>query len=111
MTLRPAVWYPIAVALSAINLLAIGFALRPTPEPAHAAAHAALAVVFGLWAQRLVRRRSAAAAAALPAEFEALEFEVNQLRQELSETQERMDFFERVLTQSQEKRRVGPEKT
>ena len=110
MTLRPAVWYPIAVALSAINLLAIGFALRPTPEPAHAAAHAALAVVFGVWAHRLVRRRSAAAAA-LPAEFEALEFEVNQLRQELSETQERMDFFERVLTQNQEQRRVGPENT
>ena len=107
MTFRPTVWYPIAVALSAINLLAIGFALRPTPEPAHAAAHLALAVVFGFWAHRLVRRK--AGAAVLPAELEALEFEVSQLRQELAETQERMDFFERVLTQNQEQPRVGTE--
>ena len=52
MTFKPAIWYPIAVVLSVINVLGVGFAAR-SAEPWHAAIHAVLALAFGLWAQRL----------------------------------------------------------
>src|SRR3989449_9683289 len=52
MTFKPAIWYPIAVVLSAINLVGVGFAVGPG-QPWHAATHAALALAFGVWAQRL----------------------------------------------------------
>jgi chromosome segregation ATPase len=42
--------------------------------------------------------------------LEALEAEVTQLRQELNETQERMDFAERLLAQRPEQGRVGPQR-
>ncbi len=41
------------------------------------------------------------------ARFEALEHDVRALRQELSETQERLDFTERLLTKAREEKRVG----
>ena len=46
----------------------------------------------------------------LPARLEALEAELNTLRQELSETQERLDFAERLLARGPETRRVGPQR-
>jgi hypothetical protein len=42
------------------------------------------------------------------ARVEAMESEVAALRQELTETQERLDFTERVLAQNAETRRVAP---
>jgi predicted nucleic acid-binding Zn-ribbon protein len=42
--------------------------------------------------------------------LEAVETEVSKMRQELSETQERLDFTERVLAQGPEARRVGPQR-
>ena len=107
MTFKPAIWYPIAAGLSAVNVAAVWFAARPA-EPWHAALHAALAVAFGLWAQRL---RQARAGSQLNPGLEALEIDVSNLRQELSETQERLDFAERMLaTQGQEPRRVDPQR-
>ena len=106
MTFKPAIWQPIAVALSAINLVAVGFATG-SPEPWHAGGHAALALAFGLWAQRLRQGRGGSE---LQPRLETLEFEVSDLRRELSETQERLDFAERVLAQGQETRRVEPER-
>ena len=94
MTFKPALWYPIAVVLAALNLIGAGFAAG-SAEPMHAAAHVALAVAFGLWARRL---RDGPGSNAL----EALEFEVSNLRRELGETQERLDFAERLL--------AGPER-
>jgi hypothetical protein len=41
--------------------------------------------------------------------LDALEADVSKLRQELSETQERLDFTERVLARGPESRRVDPE--
>ena len=105
MTFKSAIWYPIAVVLSVINLVAAGFAVGQA-EPSHAALHAALALAFGLWAQRL---RQAPRVSDLPARLEALEFEVSEIRQELSETQERLDFAERLLAQRPDARRLGPE--
>jgi hypothetical protein len=111
MTFKPRIWYPIAAVLSGLNLVAVGFAAAPA-EPWHATTHAALALGFGLWAQRLRQRRGRQELQASPEALEALETlegELNRLREELSETQERLDFTERVLAQGPEQRRMGPE--
>ena len=95
MTFKPSLWQPIAVVLSGINLVAVGFAAGAA-EPWHATVHTALALAFGLWAQRLRQRPGGGE---LQAGLEALEFEVTNLHRELSETQERVDFAERLLAQ------------
>jgi nitrogen fixation/metabolism regulation signal transduction histidine kinase len=108
MTFKPRIWYPIAGVLSAVNLAAVAVAAN-TAEPLHATTHTALAVAFGLWAQRLRQRKSAEAME--PQErLDALEADMGDLRQELTEAQERLDFTERMLAQGREARRVGPER-
>jgi hypothetical protein len=111
MTFKPAIWRPIAFVLSVVNLVAVGFAAGEA-QPWHAAGHAALALAFGLWAQRL-RQGLRGSEFLTPLEVleavEALEVEVGKLRQELGETQERLDFAERVLAQAPESRRMGPQ--
>jgi hypothetical protein len=106
MTFKPAIWYPIAVALSVLNVIGVWFAVRPV-EPLHATTHAVLAVAFGLWAQRL---RQGPRGGELQAGLEALEIEMSTLRQELGETQERLDFVERMLAQGPEPRRVDQQR-
>ena len=110
MRFKAAIWYPIALVLSVVNLVAVGFAAGDR-EPWHAGIHAGLALAFGLWAQRL-RQRPRGSDLQAPFEVfeavEALEVEVSKLRQELGETQERLDFAERVLAQGPESRRMGP---
>ena len=109
MTLNPKIWRSIAIALSAINLVATGFAAQ-SGEGLHAGIHAGLALACGLWAQYLGGRPSASRQGEIPDRLEALEIEVGNLRRELGEAQERLDFTERVLAQAQEQRRVGPDK-
>ena len=110
MTFKPAIWRPISIVLSVINLVAAGFAAG-SAEPLPAGVHVALGLAFGFWAKRL---REAAGGLELGPELqprlEALEFEVSDLRRELNETQERLDFTERMLAQGQESRRLDPEK-
>jgi uncharacterized protein HemX len=115
MTFKSPIWFPIAVGLSVINLVWAGFAAG-SAEPAHATVHAALAVAFGLWARRQLqvpekteRQASLESPDAIEA-LGALESEVNQLRQQLSETQERLDFAERILAQRPEPRKVDPQR-
>jgi len=84
---------------------AAGFAAR-SAEPWHAALHAGLAVAFGVWAIRL---RQGDAGSEVEARLEALEIEMGNVRRELGEAQERLDFAERLLAQV-EARRVGPER-
>ena len=115
MTFKPSTWYPIAVAVTVLNLVGLGWAVREPAEPLHAAAHVALALAFGLWARRLrqggggseqqARLETSDTLEAL----EALETEVGRLRQELSETQERLDFTERVLARGPDARRGSPQ--
>jgi hypothetical protein len=105
MTFKRAIWYPIAVVLSVINLVGVGFAAGE-PQPWHAALHAALALAFGLWAQRL---RQGPGGSELQAPLEGLEAEVDALRAEVAELHERMDFAERLLAQVPETRRVAPQ--
>jgi hypothetical protein len=106
MTFKPALWRPIAAVLSVINLVGVGFAAGAA-EPWHAAGHAGLALAFGLWAQRL--RQGPSGGGEGQARLEGLEADVSDLRRELSEAQERLDFAERLLAQQPESRRVGPE--
>jgi hypothetical protein len=113
MTVKPAIWYPIAVLLSVVNVVAAGFAAGQT-EALHATTHAALALAFGLWAQGLRSRRGGSEPESrLEAEggrLEALEGDVSRLRQELNEAQERLDFFERLLARGPEVRKADPER-
>jgi hypothetical protein len=106
MTFKSRLWQPLAIVLSAVNLVAVGFAAS-TAEPWHAGVHAGLGLAFGLWAQRLRQQR--------PGRYDRedrldlIEGEVTSLRQELTEAQERLDFAERLLAQGREPRRVGPQ--
>jgi|SRR6185503_6149040 peptidoglycan hydrolase CwlO-like protein len=118
MTFKPSIWYPIAAVAAILNVVAAGFAAAST-EPLHAGTHAALALAFGLWAQHLRSRRGESTeerqitgevASDLQAGLDALDGEVSKLRQELSETQERVDFFERMLARGQEKRGAEPQR-
>ncbi len=102
MTVKPAVWHPISIALSAINLVGLGLAAGAT-EPLHAGVHAVLALAFGAGAWRL--RRGPGGLDEL-AGLNAVDAEIESLRQELIETQERLDFAERVLAQRVEVPRV-----
>jgi hypothetical protein len=100
----------VLVLLSAANVVAVFF-VGPG-EQWHATAHAILAVGFGLWAQRRVRREEASSPAeALDQgstdEIAALRDDVADVRRELSEVQERLDFTERRLTQAREVERPG----
>jgi len=68
-----------------------------------------LVAITALVTAKIVRRRSARAES-LPADnarFEALEGTIERLQQELTETQERLDFAERMLTRAREERRIG----
>jgi hypothetical protein len=106
MTFKPAIWQPIAVVLSALNLVAVGFAAGAV-EPWHAAGHAALGLGFGLWAQRM---RQAPGRIEPQERLDALEAEMSSMRVELNEAQERLDFAERMLAQGAEARRLDPER-
>ena len=107
MTFKSAIWYPIAGGLSVINLIATGFAAG-SAEPWHAGVHATLALAFGLWAQRLQMLRARGKLPPPLEALEALEAEVNDLRQDLIETQERVDFTERLLAREPERRTEPP---
>ena len=110
MNFRPALWHPIAIGLSVLNVAGFGQAIG-VAEPMHAAVHAGLAAAFAIWALRLRQGpRRLEGESALQADFESLADEVGSLRQELSETQDRLDFTERLLAQEREARRVGPER-
>jgi len=96
--------------LGVVNLVAVAFAVGPVP-PWHATIHAAFAVAFVLWAQRLRQRKADNAREAqldAPEGMEELEAEVDMLRQELSEMQERVDFAERMLAQRTDARPIDP---
>ncbi len=111
MTFKSRIWFPIAIVLAVLNVVAVGFAAGDA-EPVHAATHASLALAFGLWAQYLRRRAGGSAPEArldvLDA-VDALDAEVSKLRLEVSEMQERLDFAERLLARGQETRRAGNE--
>lgn len=79
--------------------------------PWHATTHAALGVAFGLWAQRLRDRRDDGAdqqALESAETLNELEAEVDMLRLELGEMQERAEFAERLLVHQQDAQPRNP---
>ncbi|MEP6590458.1 MAG: hypothetical protein ABJC19_04665 [Gemmatimonadota bacterium] len=111
MTFASPKWFPLATILSVINMVAVGFAAREA-EPMHAAAHAVLAVALGVWATRLRHRGQVdGQSERLDAldDFDALDSQVADLQQALAETQERLDFAERILAQREPVRRLDQE--
>ena len=109
MNFKSPKWYPIAVALSVLNFVGAGFAFGQA-EPLHGTVHVALGLALGLWARRLWQRPDGIE---LQDRLEALEAEAGQVddvRHELAELQERLDFAERLLAQRQDEHRVGPQR-
>lgn len=74
----------------------------------------AVALVFGIPAftvltiARLRAARPASSSADVAGRLEAVERDVQSLQQELADTQERLDFAERLLSKAREERRIGP---
>jgi septal ring factor EnvC (AmiA/AmiB activator) len=122
VALKPSTKLWLTGILSALNVAAVWVAAAAA-EPFHATAHAAAGVLFGLWATRIRERAlrgdvgmssgahtlGSTTAAQLEAHLEPLEHEVDQLRRELAEAQERLDFTERILAQERDPRRGGGE--
>lgn len=104
MTFKPRIWIPIARVLAAVNVVAVYFAAEAA-EPAHAVLHAALGVAFLLWSERLRTRSLQALSDGVSEEMESLPGEVSDVRHELAEVQERLDFAERMLAQRREQDR------
>ena len=106
MASKTRVWNAVLAVLSAGNLASIWFAAQQG-EPWHATIHGALALGFGLWAQSRVRLeetrwRTGALETGSDGETAVLRDEVGDVRRELSEMQERLDFAERLLSQARE---------
>lgn len=111
MNFKSRIWQPVAIVLSAANLVAVGFAAGAA-EAWHAGVHAGLALAFGLWAQKIRQRDSGVeieGGRELQAGLESLEMEVNELRRDLIDAQERLDFTERIMVQGQEASRLEKE--
>lgn len=105
MTFPPRIWKPIAWGLAALNLGAVFFAARDA-EPWHAATHAALAVAFTYWAERLRARARRAVGDGATGETDPVLGEMDDVRHELADVQERLDFAERMLSQRREQDRA-----
>jgi hypothetical protein len=106
MTLKRTLWFPIAVALSGLNLVAVGFAAGDPPW--HPLAHAVLALGFGLWAQRLRVGRPGSAALTPNEQLERQAAALADQSTQLAELQERVDFAERMLAQTRDRSSLGP---
>jgi hypothetical protein len=111
MRFKPTIWFPIAAVACGVNVVWAWIAARSGPMGGpHAVGHAIAALAFGLWAatlrSQLRSEEQPPARAELPEHIEALETEMNSLRQQLIETQERLDFTERMLAQRLDADRV-----
>jgi len=109
MRFKPSIWFPIAAVACGVNVVWALIVGRAFPMGGtHAMGHAIAAVAFGLWAATLRNQlrfeRQPPARAELPEHIEELEAEMSDLRQQLIETQERLDFTERLLAQRENDR-------
>ena len=80
-------------------------------DPAFLAPLIPITAILAFAAVKITKVLAGSRGAALPdgaaARLEALEQKVDGLQQELGETQERLDFAERLLSQAREPRRLG----
>lgn len=102
-------WIPVAWAISLANLGGLWFAATGG-ESWHATGHGVLALLFGLGARHLMSRRESEPMTdelrhALDRN-EQLEQTIEDLRGQLLELEERVDFSERLLAQPRETERI-----
>jgi hypothetical protein len=102
MTFKSRWWYPTALALAAINLVG-GVVAAAQGEAMHAGAHGVFTFAFWEWAQRLRARRVPVSA---DDRMAAMEGEVGDLRSQVAELTERLDFAERILAKGKDEERV-----
>ncbi len=79
-------------------------------DPAFLAPLVPIAAIIAVAAVKIVRLRTTlpgSPSADVMARLEGLERTVQDVQQELAETQERLDFAERLLSQAREDRRIG----
>ena len=110
MALKPGIWLSIAVLFGLGNLVALLVAARTIPpDPLHLAIHVVLIAGAAAWAYRLRVRQRAAQIAPETADaldlLEAAEAEAQELRRQLAEAQERLDFSERIRAPAPGQRR------
>jgi hypothetical protein len=67
----------------------------------------AIIAFAAVWIARLRANRPESSSAEVTARLEVLEHGFHDLRQELAETQERLDFTERLLTKARDERQIG----
>src|SRR3979490_1253631 len=107
MWFRHRAWIPIAWVLSLINFGSVWFAAREG-QALHATVHAVLAILFVIGAQRLRARRRPELTSHVAEEDEVpprLD-DLDQLKQRMSELEERVDFVERLLAKQREAQRL-----
>ena len=92
------VWYKVAIVLTGINVLGVAYAAVMMEVP-HAALHVVLAGAFGYWARRLREQTPEVDEAALL--NQNLADQVIDLHRQLSETQQRLDFADQLLSKRQ----------
>ena len=102
------IWRPIAIVLTILNVGGLIMAVS-AGEPLHALGHIVAAVLLARWLRRL-REGDEDARIESPSKIEALEDEVDGLRRELTEAQERLDFAERMMAQRPVPPRAGGER-
>ncbi len=105
MRFNPRIWTPIAQVLTVVNVVAVYFAARDT-EPGHALLHAALGAAFLFWSERLRTQAARAYFEGEATQPELMSGEMDHVRNELADVQERLDFAERMLAQRREADRV-----
>ena len=104
MTFPPRIWEPIAWVLCLANVGGVWFAARPA-EPWHATLHAGLAVLFGLWAERLAVRQHAVISGSDPqmvqrlAALERIELIVEATAIEVERISEANRFMSKLLAE------------
>jgi len=78
-------------------------------DPAFLAPLIPITAIIAFAAVKIARLRATPglAAADVTGRLEALEHSVQDVQQELAETQERLDFAERLLSKAREDRRIG----
>ena len=79
-------------------------------DPAFLGPLVPIAAIIAFAAVKIAKLRTSAPAslsADVTARLEALEQRVDGLQQDLSETHERLDFAERLLSQARDERRIG----
>jgi hypothetical protein len=104
VALNPRIWAPLAVVFAVLN---VGAMIVFRHDPGHSMIHLALAAGGVWWSSRLrATQRASTLEGAQMSDVLELREEVEVLRHEMLELEERVDFAERMLAQARELDRI-----